>query len=195
MKTLYIDFDCVIVNTIKRIVDLYNDDHAYYKDFIPVDWSLIDTWKFEELHLEPYAVIDKYFSQPRFFRDLEWMDNAEEVLQRLSEKYEIKVVSIGTRENLVGKQLWLLKNMPYAKFLPVRIDEENDKSSIDMSDGVLIDDSITNLINSNATAVICFGDIYSWNRNWDGERCANWYDVEEYLRDLEVRDGNGKGEI
>ena len=187
MKTLYIDFDCVIVNTIKRIVDLYNDDHAYYKDFIPVDWTLIDTWKFEELHLEPYAIIDRYFSQPRFFRDLEWMDNAEEVLQRLSEKYEIKVVSIGTRENLVGKQLWLLKNMPYAKFLSIRIDEENDnKSTIDMSDGILFDDSITNLINSNAIEKVCFGDIYSWNRNWTGKRCANWRDVEDYLRDLEV---------
>lgn len=191
IKTLYVDFDCVIVNTIKKIVELYNDDHGYCKDFIPVDWTTIDTWRFEELSLEPYSVIDRYFSQPRFFHNLEWMDNAEEVLLRLSEKYDIKVVSIGSYENLVGKQLWLLKNMPYAKFVSVRIDEETDKSGVDMSDGVLIDDSITNLINSNAIARICFGDIYSWNRNWQGERCANWYDVENYLRDMEAKDGKG----
>lgn len=193
IKSLYVDFDCVIVNTIKRIVELYNDDHGYYKDFIPVDWTTVNTWKFEELYLEPYMIIDRYFSQPRFFRDLEWMDNAEEVLQRLSDKYEIKVVTIGTRENLVGKQLWLLKNMPYAKFMPVVIGEEDDKSSIDMSDGVLFDDSIINLINNNAAEKVCFGDVYSWNRNWNGTRCANWYDAERYLRELELK--NDKGEI
>lgn len=189
MKTLYVDYDCVIVNTIKRIVDLYNDDHGYTKDFIPVDWTTVDTWKFEELYLEPYAIIDRYFSQPRFFRDLEWMDNAEEVLQRLSEKYEIKVVSIGTRENLVGKQLWLLKNMPYARFIPVLFGEgETNKSEVDMSDGILFDDRIANLINSNAKIKVCFGDIYSWNKNWDGIRCANWHDVEKFLREEELKD-------
>lgn len=189
VSTLYVDFDCVIVNTIKKIVDLYNDDHGYCKDFIPVDWTTINSWKFEELFLEPYSVIDRYFSQPRFFRDLEWMDNAEEVLQRLSEKYEIKVVSIGTRENLVGKQLWLLKNMPYARFIPVLFGEgETDKSEIDMSDGILFDDRVANLINSNAKIKVCFGDIYSWNRNWDGIRCANWHDVEKFLREEELKD-------
>ncbi len=189
VSTLYVDFDCVIVNTIKKIVDLYNDDHGYCKDFIPVDWTTINSWKFEELFLEPYSVIDRYFSQPRFFRDLEWMDNAEEVLQRLSEKYEIKVVSIGTRENLVGKQLWLLKNMPYARFIPVLFGEEEiDKSEIDMSDGILFDDRVANLINSNAKTKVCFGDIYSWNRNWDGIRCANWHDVEKFLREEELKD-------
>ncbi len=187
IKSLYVDFDGVIVNTIKKIVELYNDDHAYCEKFTPVDWTLIDTWKFDELYLEPYSVIDRYFSQPRFFKDLEWMDNAEEILYRLSEKYEIKVVSIGTHENLVGKQLWLLRNMPYAKFHPIVIGEESDKSSIDMSDGVLIDDSITNLINSNAEKKICFGDIYSWNRTWTGIRCNNWRDVEDYLRDEVVK--------
>lgn len=189
VSTLYVDFDCVIVNTIKKIVDLYNDDHGYCKDFIPVDWTTIDTWRFEELSLEPYSVIDRYFSQPRFFRDLEWMDNAEEVLQRLSEKYEIKVVSIGTRENLVGKQLWMLKNMPYAKLIPVIFGSEDcNKSEIDMSDGVLFDDRMANLVNSNAVKKVCFGDVYSWNKNWDGERCFNWYDVEEWLREEELKD-------
>lgn len=189
IKTLYVDFDCVIVNSIKKIVELYNDDHAYCKDFKPVDWTLVDTWKFDELYLEPYSIIDRYFSQPRFFRNLEWMDNAEEVLQRLSERYEIRVVSLGTHENLVGKQLWLLKNMPYAKLTPVLLDENTDKRAVDMSDGILIDDHITNLINSNAIKKICFGDIYSWNRNWTGCRCSNWYDVEEYLRTEESIDG------
>ena len=192
IKTLYLDYDGVIANTIKCIVGLYNEDHRYYPKFIPVDWTTVNTWRFEELSLEPYSNIDKYFSQPRFFENIEWMDNAEEVIQRLSEKYEIKVVSLGTHANLVGKQLWLINNMPYAKFIPVSIDNYTDKKHIDMSDGVFFDDSITNLINSNAAEKVCFGEVYSWNKNWQGERCANWYDVEKYLRDLELNDDKGE---
>lgn len=183
IKTLYVDFDGVIVNTIQCIVKLYNDDHGYCKDFIPVNWIDVDTWKFEELNLEPYSVIDRYFSQPRFFRHVKWMDNAEEILQRLSKQFDIKVVSIGTRENLIGKQLWMLKNMPYAKLIPVLIGEDEDKSDVDMSDGILFDDSISNLISCNAKYKVCFGEEYSWNKDWDGDRCVNWRDAEDYIRE------------
>ena len=187
IKTLYVDFDGVIVNTVKCITELYNEDHKYYEKFSPVDWTSIDTWRFEELYLEPYSVIDRYFNQPRFFATVEWMDNAQEVLQRLSEKYEIKVVSMGNHENLVGKQIWLLKNMPYAKFMPVSFGEHVDKSDVDMSDGIIIDDSVSNLINSNAAKKVCFGDEYSWNKNWTGVRCNNWYDLENYLHEEELK--------
>jgi hypothetical protein len=79
--------------------------------------------------------------------------------------------------------------MPYARFIPVLFGEgETNKSEVDMSDGILFDDRVANLINSNAKTKVCFGDIYSWNRNWDGIRCANWHDVEKFLREEELKD-------
>ena len=104
-------------------------------------------------------------------------------LEYLSEYFDIKVVSIGTRENLIGKQLWMLKNMPYAKLIPVLIGEDEDKSDVDMSDGILFDDSISNLISCNAKYKVCFGEEYSWNKDWDGDRCVNWRDAEDYIRE------------
>lgn len=44
-------------------------------------------------------------------------------------------------------------------------------------DGV-IDDVSKNLKTSNATHKICFGEIYDWNRNWNGIRYSSWYDIK-----------------
>ena len=59
--------------------------------------------------------------------------------------------------------------------------EYKDKSHIDMSDGIFIDDSVNNLETSNAAIKICFGDEYPWNEKWKGIRCANWHEVENYI--------------
>ena len=57
----------------------------------------------------------------------------------------------------------------------------DDKSCIDMGDGILIDDSAKNLEQSNASLKICFGDIYEWNKTWNGIRLKNWMDIRNYL--------------
>ena len=59
--------------------------------------------------------------------------------------------------------------------------KHKDKSEIDMTDGIFIDDSYNNLITSNATEKICFGDVYSWNEKWNGKRLANWMDIKKHL--------------
>lgn len=187
MKKLYVDFDNTIVDSVKQIVSLYNDDHHYYRNFIPVKSWDVDTWDFRELYLEPYTEICKYFTQSRFFRGLEWMDNAENVLRELSKDYQIIVVSIGVYENLVGKAMWLMKNMSYAKFRPILVDVHTTKKCVDMSDGYLIDDRYEDLISSNAYKNICFGDVCSWNNKWTGTRCFNWYDVKRFLREEDSR--------
>ena len=35
---IYVDYDGCIVNTIKCICSLYNEDFQYYKNFIPINW-------------------------------------------------------------------------------------------------------------------------------------------------------------
>ena len=79
VNTLYLDFDCTIVNTIKSIVSLYNEDFKYYKNFKHINWSDINTWNFTECNCASAEYINTYFNQQRFFDRLEYMDNAEEV--------------------------------------------------------------------------------------------------------------------
>ena len=113
------------------------------------------------------------------------MDNVEEVLNRLKDKYEITIISMGYSPNLKAKEIWINKHIPYAKFIGVNFKEYDDKSHIDMSDGFYIDDNEKNL-NTNAKLNICFGDLYEWNENWNGIRCYNWFELERFLQSQEV---------
>lgn len=182
IKTLYLDFDGVIVNTIKSIVGLYNEDFQYYKDFKPVEWSSIESWWFKECSLASEDTINGYFNTPRFFENIEFMPWAESVINDLKQYYKIKVVSMGCQPNLYGKELWLNSHFSDIEFVGIEFDgHDNDKSQIDMSDGLLLDDRYDNLATSNAYMKVCFGDEYDWNWKWDGERVWNWQELRKLL--------------
>jgi 5'(3')-deoxyribonucleotidase len=72
--------------------------------------------------------------------------------------------------------------MPYARFKGINLKEGN-KFSVDMSDGILLDDNIEMLNGSNAKVKLIFGDIYPWNSNNPNMyyRCWNWTEVYNYL--------------
>lgn len=109
------------------------------------------------------------------------MPFADVVIPKLAEHYKIVFVSHGQQPNLVQKKELLRGIFPFAKFIGVNWNEYKDKSHIDMSDGIFIDDSAKNLITSNAEECICFGDEYEWNEKWNGKRISNWCDLEKYL--------------
>ena len=181
IKRLYLDFDGCIVNTIATITKLYNEDFQYYKDYCPKKWTDVKTWDFIELSCASPEYINTYFNQPRFFENIEYMPWAESTLDKLREKYEIIIVSSGYSPNLKGKELWIKQNIPYAKFIGVNLKTHKDKRFVDMSDGILIDDSMSNLSTSNAIMNICFGDKYKWNEDWEGYRAYNWCEVQKML--------------
>lgn len=113
------------------------------------------------------------------------MDWAEEILDELKDEYEITIVSCGYSPNLRAKELWIKEHLPYCKFIGVNFKEYSDKSHIDMSDGIFIDDSFKNLETSNAKYKICFGDEYEWNKDNTYIRLYNWNDVDNYISQLE----------
>ena len=184
IKKIYSDFDGVIVNTISTICDLYNEDFKYYKKFRPVKWWDVNTWDFSECKCADSKYINTYFNQQRFFDRLTYMDWAKDKLNELKEEYEITIVSSGYSPNLKAKEIWIKNNLQYCNFIGVNFKEYNDKSHVDMSDGIFIDDSSNNLFTSNALIKICFGDNYQWNENWNGFRCRNWIDVDLFLKNL-----------
>lgn len=182
-RKLYIDFDNTLVCSIKCVCDLYNEDFKYFPDFKPVNWVDMKTWEFNELNLASREYVLTYFGQPRFFEHLEFMDNAYEVLLKLiNDGYEICIVSMGTSQNLLGKKIWLEKHLPGVKFVGCDFNTYKNKSHIDMSDGILIDDEKRYLDSSNASIKICFGYEYEWNKDWKELRCRNWHDVIKKLR-------------
>lgn len=182
-RKLFIDFDSTIVNSIKRICEIYNKKYISHLDFIPAKWYLVEKWNFsDQCTLAAKGEVPLYFNRKEFFnKQLEFMDNAEEIINKLCTKFDVYVPSLGLDNNLKYKEQWLNKHFPYIKFIPCSFNTCSDKKHIDMSDGILIDDLVSNLESSNATTKICFGDIYDWNKNWNGIRCWNWYEIYNFL--------------
>ena len=180
-RDLYVDFDQTIVNSVKAITTLYNEDFMYYKKFKPVSWCMVNTWDFLELTCAKPDYINTYFNQPRFYKSLEYMENAKETLDKLKEYFNIHIVSMGYSPNLALKKIWLKDCIPYADFIGVNFKEYDNKDHIDMSGGILIDDSAKNLETSNAETRICYGDFYEWNENYKGIRKWNWNEVYDFL--------------
>jgi len=181
MIKIFIDLDGVVINTIKTIVNLYNEDHIFFKDFVPVDWKNIKTWDFTELNLVSKEYIDKYFCTPRFFQKCELMIGAKWIIHKLAEDYSIIFCSSGRYPNLQLKRRWVRSQFSVGDFIPVELPTYIDKSHIDMSDSIFIDDCSSNLQTSNALVKICFGEIYDWNKDWNGIRCEDWITTYNYI--------------
>lgn len=177
---LYVDMDGCVFNTIKCIVDLYNEDFQYYNDFVKIKWTDVKSWDFKELSFANKDYINAYFNQQRFFDNVEMMDGVEHVLQRIIEDDRVKIhfCSSGYSPNLLLKDKWVKEHYPMAEFIGVDLEKYEDKSHVDMSGGIFIDDVIKNLATSNARFKICFGDIYEWNKaNICCYRCFDWADT------------------
>lgn len=180
-KEVLIDCDGCITDTVKAVVSLYNEDFKAYDKFTYINWWEINTWDFKECSCAAPGFIDTYFNQQRFFDKLEFMPLAKETIMEIQEFYKVKIVSHGFSPNLRLKEVWVEENLPGVEFIGVNLKKCKDKSCIDMEDCFFMDDNSKNLFTCNAKDKACFGDIYSWNSDWNGKRLLNWTDVRNYL--------------
>ena len=184
-KTIFIDMDLTLFNTVRVITELYDEDFRYYSDYKRIPWTEVKSWSFDELNAAPKGYIDTYFNQKRFFDRVKMFPDAKEVIDRLSRIYKIVFVSHGFSPNLRLKKKYIKEHFPYAEFIGVNLKEHNDKSCVDMLNGIFIDDMIKNLDSSNADMKICFGD-YEWNKCHSSElkdyiKVTNWKEIGELL--------------
>jgi 5'(3')-deoxyribonucleotidase len=184
-RNLFLDMDGTLINSIKRVVELFDEDYLEHKGYYKVHWTDINSWDFKELLLLDKKQVNDYFCDPRFFdHRLEYMDNAYEVINRLKNYFYIHLVSMGLKENLSLKQTWIQENLPFSNFIGCDFNNVNDKSHIDMSEGIIIDDVAKNLDSSSAEEKIVFGDIYPWNFESKYTRMYNCTDLEKYLMNI-----------
>lgn len=199
---LYLDFDGVIGNSIEAITTLYNDDFQAYPDFHPIMPEDIHTWNFEECKCANSDTFNMYFNTPRFFDNLKFMDQADTFIWLLSYQFDFIIVSHGNYPNLQLKKKWIdrklklfindtkMLNQGVVDFIGVDFHDHDDKSHVDMSDGIFVEDTYDNLVTSNAKYKIIFGEQYPWNANNEIEcssgsytRCKNWMELyQEILR-------------
>jgi 5'(3')-deoxyribonucleotidase len=99
---LFLDFDSVIVNTVKSFCETYNLNYFNHPNFKPADYHKNKEWNFQiqcPLINHPLDI----FNHPLFFSKLEFMPDAEEVIKELCNKYQVIICSLGSYENISQK--------------------------------------------------------------------------------------------
>lgn len=181
--TLYIDFDNVVFNTVAAIKRMYDENYRLYDGYVEVPVENIKNYSFGELTLLTKEKLNEYFCSGRFFDLVSCIEGSELSISLLNLLLDLPIVfvSIGTPENIRGKELWVKAfNKGFdidTKFIGIH---GFDKSEIDMSGGILIDDELKNLNSSNADLKICFGN-YDWNKEWSGVRAENWSKLRQII--------------
>lgn len=186
---LFLDFDNTIVNTSSAFCEVYNDIFFSHKDFKTAKWWENTKYNFSDicpLLKEHNISIFSIFEQENFFKGLDFINgNTQEIIQKLTEKYQVIICSIGTPNNISLKSLWIEKNIPEIKeciFLTQSKDNFTmNKSMVNMESGILIDDVVSNLDSSNADLKLVFGDEYEWNTTTKYSRAYNWTAIGDIL--------------
>jgi 5'(3')-deoxyribonucleotidase len=181
MKRIFMDFDGVIVNSRKAYCDTYSQLYAGCEHYVHPNWRNVEEWDLSKLC--PLSRED-LFGHDLFFYDLEFMGGAKQHLESLSRKFDISICSIGTYDNITHKSNWIKHKLPFmtsAIFINPNHDYRAGKSVINMKDSIFIDDVSLNLDSSNAEIKICYGDVFSWNNDWEGTRCATWNELYKEL--------------
>ena len=176
---LFIDFDNTIANSSEVIVDMLNEHFDKNENF-----EKLRKYDFGDLFPEcSYWDIEKFFNSDEMFERLKIFPNMTETVDAFKDFFdEISIVTIGTKDNLENKKRFLKENNLELTFYGIENNGRSDKSSVDMHNGVFIDDHIGCLHSSNAKIKILMKNVENgeWNKvepNDDIYVVNNWYEV------------------
>lgn len=157
-RRIILDFDNCIADSIDAIVKAFNIvDCTDYGDS-----KLVRKWNMNDLI--PRAddkSIEQMFNSHLFWNNLKLYDGVLEFFEKYQDR--IIICSIGSIENQVKKLQWIHSKLGRVDMLPVITDmcthpKSIDKSYIDMSDCIYVDDSLSNLLMSNAKCKVLYSD-------------------------------------
>ena len=188
IKKLFTDFDNTLVSTTEAFIKTYSSIHKDHPEFIQPNWEDVNEWDFKDTcHLlNGRDDVEAIFKMKELFDNLKLINhNTYEVLEKISNKYQIVLVSIGSYENIHHKSLYVKNNIPFIKDSVFLVNENcaMKKELVNMSGegNVFLEDVKSNLDSVIVDRKICFGRIRSWNEQWEGERAFNWSEVAEKL--------------
>ena len=111
MKRIAIDMDDVLADTTVKIIHTINsllDKNYSYEELMSAQLA-------RERFREDYLANNSFLWQPGFFLDVPVKAKAIEIVEKLSEKYEIFIVSAATEfpESLKEKLIWMKQHFPF----------------------------------------------------------------------------------
>ncbi|SCG88040.1 Guanylate kinase [uncultured Clostridium sp.] len=185
IKRVYIDLDNTVFDTLDTILYFYNKEFKYHEGFKEIEHGDVQAYGCSECNLLTKKCLNGYFNRSNFYELTHINTIFWDVLALIVKKgWKPVFVTVGSIPNIAAKKAWFkdgIINHYDATF--IGLVDVKDKSSVDMSDSIMIDDHPDMLNSSNAAVKICFGE-YGWNKDWEGLRAKNWKEAYKILEDL-----------
>jgi 5'-nucleotidase len=173
MKTLLIDMDSVICDLMTEWHKRYNKD---FGDNLTV--QRLKSWDSSKYVKEECGEnIYHYLHEPGLFLGLKALPHAIEVLERLSKKYELLIVTSSVSTAFVEKEQWVEKHLPFIGKENIIFSHRKEKIQGDL----LFDDAPHNLESFKKTGRLAVAMDYPYNCTVDVPRVKNWLEFEEAL--------------
>ncbi|WP_435625376.1 5' nucleotidase, NT5C type [Flagellimonas sp.] len=171
--TLFVDMDEVLADTYQAHIDIYNSEFGETltreECFGKEVWQCVPQERQQSIrqHARTYG----------FFRDLGIVDQSQEVLEQLNQKYEVYVASAAMQfpNSLEEKSVWLDDHFP---FIPWQRRILCGDKHILKGD-ILIDDRSYNLKNFSGRSIL-FTSPHNMNTN-GFERANTWLEIADKL--------------
>jgi 5'(3')-deoxyribonucleotidase len=171
-QRIAVDMDDVIAHTIDKFADIYRREHKIELN----DRVLYGKEIREVLPQEIKHTVSEYVNEPGFFRDITVMPGSQEVLRRLTGKYDVYIVSAAMefKNSLIDKYEWLSDHFPFIPWTHIIFCGHKIINA-----DVIIDDRTRNFVDFSGRKLL-----YSSPHNMliEGyERVNNWEEVAAKL--------------
>ena len=187
-KKFGIDFDDVLIDFVAHMTEYHNN--TYNTSFTRENYTtrnLHDTWKTSE---EEAINRVKDFVISESHKGIPPMEGATGVLNRLSKKYELIIITARDKAEIDAVQYLIEKHFgnifSSVHFLYDNGVKEKTKGQLckDLEIDFFIDDSITNVQNTSEAGITTFLFDAPWNRDFSDSnitRVHSWKEIEEIL--------------
>ena len=187
---IYIDFDNTIVDSTKAFVDRYN-----MMNDTNIDSSDIVSYDFKPQIQLTNEQISEAFGTYSLYDYLKPYEYVERALMRLRclPNVELYLISNCSDDSVIQKVLWLNKhpkiNYCFTGKIFLSISKPYDKSIVDMSNSILIDDHKLNHMCSDAKYKFAFKDNQKreWYPNYDEDGVivkSSWKDIVDEIEKI-----------
>lgn len=182
MTTIYLDFDNTMVETNKRVIEILNNRYGENKS----EDDLKD-YMYHSIHKISEQEKLSIFESDEFYANLCFKPHIIDIISKNYDKFNWVITTKGTKSNLEKKFKWLDKHWPFKmERIGINTSDSNlSKSSVDMSNGIQIDD-IRAALDTKATVKILYKNYnnFPWQQVEPGDDVLvvnDWNDIDDIL--------------
>lgn len=185
---IYVDADDTIIESSKTVIQIINERYDIQP---PKTFDNLRNWNYTCIYPGMTGEeVEEIYSSPEFFARVKPNPEFLKVYKKHKNNFNFIVVTKGQKRNLDLKEKWFKENFPDMFFVGIEFTPDEpqgfDKSVIDMTGGIQIDDRTDALLGTKAECKILLknGKNFKWNEVESGSELYilnRWKEIGEVL--------------